>query len=470
MNSKPNSLDLKRHAAYDFALFARLMFPVLNPSVTLDWNWHHEAIAYYLSRCGSGQSKRFLLTMPPRSLKSQLTSVLFPAWMMGRSPQTKFICASYSQVLADRHSRDFAKVMNSRRYKEIFPHVTLSKDTEELIETSVGGFRLATSIGGSITGQGCDFLIIDDPLKADLAHNQNAREGTNDWFSHVAYSRLNHKVNGVIIITMQRLHEGDLAGHVLEMEPWDHLKLSAEAESDETIDLGNGGVHHRKTGDVLHPAREPKFVLDRQARMMGQAAYQAQYQQNPLPDTGNVIQSHWIRYCTEQPERRTGEIIISVDTASKGEDQHDYTAFTIWHLNSKTRQSTLLDVIRIKGEFPEIVSTTVRLHEQYKPNALLVEDRGSGTSLIQELKFRYGIRAIPLKYPGDKKTRMRGVTPAFEAGDVIFIADAPYLSLTLPELLGFPHQKHDDVVDTISQYLTWVRERPRPDIFEVYWD
>jgi hypothetical protein len=197
----------------DFVSFIRMSFDLLHGEPLL-MNWHIEAMAHHLEQVRLGRITRLMINLPPRYLKSLVTSVAFPAWVLGHDPTTRLIVASYGSDLAVKLANDCRTVINSPRYKSIFPGLQISrmKNTESEIATTRGGFRLATSIDGSLTGRGGHIMIIDDPLKPSDASSDPKREHVNAWFKNTLYSRLDDKQKGAIIIVMQRLHDDDLCG------------------------------------------------------------------------------------------------------------------------------------------------------------------------------------------------------------------------------------------------------------------
>ena len=218
-----------------------------------------------------GETKRLIILMPPRNLKSICASVALPAFFLGCDPTQQIICVSYSAELANRHARDCRAVMMAPWYQSAFPltRIDPAKSAETEFMTTRRGFRLATSTGGTLTGRGGDILILDDPMKSDDANSETSRLHCQQWYSNTLFSRLDDKVNGVIILVMQRLHVDDLAGHLMQQGGWEILELPAIAEVEQVIPIGPGRFHHRAIGDVLHPEREPREVLDRLKADMG---------------------------------------------------------------------------------------------------------------------------------------------------------------------------------------------------------
>ena len=441
----------------DLKTFSRKAFRTLNPGSLFDPNWHIDAVTYNLENAAFGHAKRVIINIPPRSLKSVLASVALPAFILGHNPGARLICVSYSQSLAGKLSRDFRRVLESDWYRRIFPKTIVSKDTEDILETTAGGARLSTSVGAVVTGFGAGTIIIDDPMKPDEAPSQAARERVIRYYRETLFSRLDSKVTGVIILVMQRLHEDDLAGHLLREGGWTHLNLPAIATADAIIELGNGNTHVRRIGDVLHPNREPQSALDELRRNLGSAAFEAQYQQAPVPETGNMVKREWLQTYRPPLDRSGMRIAQSWDTALKGDSRADYSVCTTWA--ERGGQHFLLDVFRKQLDFPGLIKAAISLYREHRPNAVLIEDHGSGTSLIQQLRSQQQIYAIGRRSKDDKTTRLSTVLPAFEAGKVVFPHDAPWLPQMLSELFGFPSARYDDQVDSISQYLGWVRDR-----------
>jgi hypothetical protein len=208
----------------DLYSFIRASFPIISGGGHFLPNWHVEAMSYELSEVMRGRTRRLIITVPPRSLKSICASVALPAFVLGHDPSRRIICVSYAEGLARKHANDCRAVMRSDLYRRIFPATRISpaKDTETEVMTTARGSRLATSVGGTLTGRGGNLLIIDDPLKPQEAHSESARESLKQWYSNTLLSRLDHKTEGSIIIVMQRLHPDDLVGHLLEQGAWRH--------------------------------------------------------------------------------------------------------------------------------------------------------------------------------------------------------------------------------------------------------
>ena len=241
-----NELDATLRS--DLSLFVRKVFATVSPNDAFRPNWHIEAIAHELTRCHAGENRRLLITQPPRSLKSICASVAFPAWALGHDPTQRFLCVSYSEGLASEFTRQFRMVTESEWYRRVFPGMRLKTETRAETITTKGGSRVALSVGGSITGRGADFIIIDDPLKAEDGASETARTRVIDWYDGTLSTRLNDKERGVIILVMQRLHQEDLAGFVIERGGWHQLNLPAIATDNQAVPIGPHERHHRQGG------------------------------------------------------------------------------------------------------------------------------------------------------------------------------------------------------------------------------
>lgn len=452
-------------ARLDFCMFLQQMFPLVHGGNLIDWNWHLDAMAFCLSQVEAGETLRLLVNLPPRNLKSFAISVAWVAWMLGRDPTLNFVCVSYSNELSAKLARDCMAIMMSDRYKRIFPKTVISKRRSANYDfnTTRGGGRLATSITGTLTGRGGDYIIIDDPLKPDDANSDTVREQVNDWFRSTLTSRLNDKRTGAIICVMQRLHQYDLSGLMIEDGGWTHLKLPAIATEDGSFPLTRNRVYHRKEGEVLHESREPLEVLQQIQREQGPQIYVSQYQQDPVPAEGNIIKADWFVY-QESPFPAHGEVIQSWDTAVKTGAKNDYSVCVTLRLSGK--YIYVLDVSRRRLEFYELLEAAKGHALEYRTQTLLIEDAASGSSLIQMLREDPApglVLPIPRKVHQDKKSRVQGISSMIHQGRLIFPTAAPWLTDFKAELLAFPSGRFDDQVDALTQALEYIALRgPTP--------
>ncbi len=444
----------------DFVSFVQKVFATLNAGEPYLHNWHIEAICYHLQCCHEGQFKRSIITVPPRHLKSIIASVAYPAWVLGHDPSRQIICASYSQSLANKHARDTRIIIESAWYKACFPNSRIhkSKNSEAEFVTTKQGGRLATSVGGTLTGRGGNLLIIDDSLKADDATSDTALNNANEWFGNTVSSRLNNKVTDPIIVIQQRLHENDLVGFLLDTGEWKHLNLPAIAEEHETIRIAKHALHERLIGDVLHPARESKETLDELQRSLGSYNFAAQYQQRPAPLGGGIVKWEWFKSYEKVPDKEAGDLIVqSWDTASKAEEFHDWSVGTTWMI--KNQKCYLLHVERRRLEYPKLKAHIIRYAKRWEADQILIEDKGAGTSLIQDLRNSCSYNITKFEPKGDKQTRMMEATTIIESEKVLIPKEASWLADFQHEVVSFPKGKHDDQVDSMSQFLIWAKNK-----------
>jgi predicted phage terminase large subunit-like protein len=456
MKQKTPNFDRRSFEALlraDFRPFLEKVFSTLSPGQPFIPTWHHEALAYQLERARRGETRRLIINMPPRSLKSVTASVAFPAFVLGHDPTRRIICVSYSGDLAKKHANDFRAVAEARWYRELFPGTRIGqKDSETEIELTARGSRLATSVGGTLTGRGGDLIIIDDPLKPDDAYSEAKRNAANEWFNNTLLSRLDDKRTGTIILVMQRVHMDDLTGFVTgQSDEWEVLNLPAIAEVDEEIPISDTKVYRRRVGEALSPVREPLSVLENMKVQLGSDAFSAQYQQMPVPPGGAMIKRHWIKRYVQLPPRERSLMLQSWDTASKGGPENDFSVCTTWFI-TRDRRWYLIDVWRKRVDYPELKAAMRTLAFRHAANRVLVEDAGAGIAVVQELLGEAdGILAV--KPDRDKITRMSVVSAKFESGLVFLPERASWLADFEAELFAFPGSRHDDQCDSVSQAL-----------------
>jgi predicted phage terminase large subunit-like protein len=446
----------------DLCGFTERCFYELNPTTEFLPNWHIEVVAGALEACRRGEIKRLIINQPPRSLKSHCGSVVFPAYLLGHKPTAQIICASYGQDLASKHALDCRTLLTSGMYQDLFPGARLSIQRQAVQEfvTTQQGFRLSTSVGGVLTGRGADFIIIDDPLKPEEAISETQRKAVNDWYDHTLLSRLNNKRDGCIILIMQRLHEDDLVGHVLGKEPWTVIRFPAIAEEDETHvipALYGTRQFRRRAGEALHPDREPLETLYRIREALGEYNFAGQYQQAPAPLGGGLVKADWFKtYSDLTLPAKFDMTFQSWDTANKPTELADYSVCTTW--GTKEKHLYLRHVFRKRLGYPELKRAVRDQAEAFGAKTILIEDKASGTQLIQELVHE-GVHAVKQYKPTEEKTmRMHSVTAMIENGFVYLPEKAAWLADYLHELTSFPNAKYDDQADSTSQALDWFKQ------------
>ncbi|WBL80353.1 phage terminase large subunit [Bradyrhizobium xenonodulans] len=445
--------------------FAMKAFSKSFPSKTYSQEWFHELIALKLMT-SLEHATRQIINAPPRSLKSFIVSAAWPAFRLGQDPTHKFICVSYSQVLANEHSANCRRIMESSWYRNLFP-TRLAKSTEDQLVTMEGGSRLAMSVGGTLTGFGADTIIVDDPLNANGAASDGLRQSCNEWFDRSLVSRLDDKAKGSIIVLMQRLHLQDLTGHLIERDGWDHLALPAIAPEIRTIQLKNRSYVWAE-GQPLQK-RESLKTLDDTRSQVGSAVFQTQYLQDPAPDEGNDLKREWLRSYDILPSRQPGdEIVLSCDTAAKAGANSNYSTCLAFLVRNRN-QYYLIDLWRGKVEFPALCQIMLEQWSKHRPGAVLIEDTAMGSPLIHELDRRGLQGLLGIKPTQDKRSRMSGETAKLQAGSLVVPRTAPWLDDFLLEYVSFPFGKTDDMMDALSQFLTWRTQAEQRTTFEADW-
>ena len=463
----------------DLGAFLRAAWHVLEPATTYVHSWHIDAICEHLEAVKSGQIRNLVINMPPRHIKSILVSVVFPVWMWTDQPHIQFLCASYSSILSTRDALKARRLITSQwfqsRWGEVFA-LTGDQNVKTRYENDRNGYRIATSVGGSGTGEGGDIEIADDPLNALDAHSEAAIETANTWWDQTMSTRLNDPRTGARIIVMQRLHENDPTGHVLASGGYEHLCLPAEYEGS-TAKTSIGWSDPRKVkGELLWPERFGQDEIDALKAALGTYGSAGQLQQRPAPEEGGIIKGHWLRtWEAGKPLPTFNYVVQSYDTAFTASTENDPTAMSCWGVfnDDKTGWGVmLLDCWEEFLEYPALRKkcvaewSAVYGHDDAKVSAVLIEEKGSGIPLIQDLR-RAGV-PVQAYNPGraDKVQRMHSISHLVEGGKV-WIPESSrrkgdfvdWSWALVRQLLMFPNATRDDYCDTFSQVLALLRDQ-----------
>ncbi|WGU42068.1 MULTISPECIES: phage terminase large subunit [unclassified Phenylobacterium] len=442
----------------DLLAFVQRVFRDIDPGTQFVMGWHYEAIAWQLARVMRGECRRLIINVPPRSGKSVLATIAWPMFLWGHDPTLKMICVSHTEDLARDFSIKRRAIAESDWYQSLFPDTQMARLRDLELRTSRFGSCFASGVGGAILGRGADVIIVDDPLKGLDALSEASRRRVNDFFDNTLITRLNDKTRGAVVIIMQRLHEDDLVGHVLERGDWEVVSFPAIATEDTVHPLSGrrGDMHRRRAGDLLMPEREPIDVLNELRRAQGSLLFQAQYQQQPAPAGGNVIRREWLRYCDAPPET-FDRLIVSWDTASTLNETSDWSVGQVW--GAKGLDYYLLDVVRDRLEAPDLRRTIVDVAMRWEADTTIIEDTELGRALGQDLRRAGLLRPILIRPYHEKRVRLEAQSARFEAGQVHLPHEAPWLGEYVRELLAFPAGKHDDQVDATSQALDYLTGR-----------
>ena len=426
---------------------------------------HLIALSESLEAIERGELKRLIVLMPPRHGKSELISLRFPCWYLAKHPLDYVVQAGYAESIALTHSRQARDIFILPEMRRLFPSIYYRPEraAQEVIiperqaahewGTKQGGSYYAVGIGGGLTGRGFNVGIIDDPVKdEEEAASQTIREKVWDWYQKVFRTRA--EPNAAIVVVMTRWHQEDLVGRLLD-------------QARENPDADQWEILHFKAltdGEALWPERYPIEELKKIQSSIGSRAFESLYQGNPTIAEGQIIKREWWKYYRELPQFM--RIIHSWDTAFKDKTQNDYSVCTVW---GETQSGYyLLDVWRAKVEFPELKRAAMALDARDKSSAVLVEDKASGQSLIQELQRDTKIPVIPFKVDSDKVARVYAITPLMEAGKVFLPESAPWLFDYIEELSAFPNAAHDDQVDSTTQALSFMRGKLEQEAIVIY--
>lgn len=439
-----------------------------------------DEIDNFLNEVIAKKSPRLMLFAPPRHGKSEIVSRRFPAYALGKNPDMSFIATSYASDLSTRNNRDVQRIIDDVTYSEIFPAVRLNgknirtvsqsqwlrnADIFEIVNRK-GVYRSA-GVGGGITGMGGDILIVDDPIKdAEQANSSVYRDKVWDWFTSTLYTRSAY--GGGILIILTRWHEDDLAGRLLEAkkkgegDDWRVVSFPAIADSDEVF---------RKKGEALQPERFNLSALHNIKKAVGSRVWNSLYQQRPSALEGSLFKrDNWqyFQFLSEKPEEiikqlNINKVIQAWDTAFKKTDQADFSAGIT--LGVSDSRYYILDLFKEKVEYPELKRSVQQYSDKWKPQVILVEDKASGQSLIQELKRNTRMPILPYQVDRDKIARANAVTPIHEAKLCYLPEKSAWVADFIDSLATFPNGAHDDDVDSFSMVLDYA-SRGTSGIFE----
>jgi predicted phage terminase large subunit-like protein len=472
--------------------FTKKAFSILKPRDKFVDNWHIELLCDYLQCVAKNipvhenvkhlfkgltsdfRLSHLLICMPPRSLKSVCVSTTLNAWHWIENPFEQFLCASSTYKLSVDHALNCRKIIFSDWYRLNWgQNFSLAEDqnTKNNYRTNFSGSRNSVSVDSKITGMNGDILIADDLNDMGEVESVAKRTKALTFWNQVFTTRENNPETSRKIIMQQRGHALDIAGDVISKEneiPVTKLILKAEATEDEEwySPLTGKLLFSRKCGDVLCEKRLSKEFLRKRKKQVGDRAYNAQFQQKPNTDSGNIIKPHLFLRLKDDPQ--PVRIIQSIDTAFKEGEDNDYSVcMTIYHYRQDEQDMYYIKHIA-KGRwgFPELHARILQGIKIFKPNQILIEDKASGQSLIQQLKTDYEIRVLikPIKVDKDKITRAYAVTNIIEQGRVSVPESSSWLADFIDELESFPFGSHDDSVDTLTQVLNWAETKKPPQI------
>jgi len=448
------------------AEFAKRAWHVLEPAAPLKWGWALDAICLHLEAVTKGDITRLLMNVPPGSMKSLLTGVIWPAWEWGPRdmPEMRYVGTAHEETLAIRDSRRCRDLIKSEWYQRLWP-VKLSSDLDGKREfgNERKGIRQARSFT-SMTGVRGDRIILDDPISADNANSDAKLAAARIAFTETLPTRVNSDRSAIVVI-MQRLNEQDVSGVILGMGlPYVHLCIPMRYDPKHHCSTPIWSDPRTQEGELMFPERFGEDQVSELERTLGSYGAAGQLQQRPAPRGGGIIKTAWFGYWHTLPALEWVEVFA--DTALKTGEANDYSVLQAWG-RSTVGQAVLIDQIRGKWEAPELLAQARAFWHKHSQRATAparsmgVEDKASGTGLIQSLR-REGVpvRAIPRSK--DKQSRGHDAAPFIESGNVLMPADAPWLSDLLAECQAFPTGAHDDQLDPMFDAIDAVQRRAAP--------
>jgi len=414
---------------------------------------HHKIFADKLERVARGELKRLIVNMPPRHTKSEFASYLFPAWVMGQSPETKIIQATHTAELAVGFGRKVKNLLDSDIYRDVFPKMELARDAKASgrWSTNEGGEYYAVGVGGALAGRGANLCIIDDPVSEQDALSPTALDNIYEWYTSGPRQRL--QPGGSIIIVMTRWSIRDLTAKVLQKQ--------AEGGADQWEVVEFPAIFP-DTDNVLWPEFWSRDELDGVKASIPVAKWNAQYLQNPTAEEGAIIKREWWNVWESDDPPVVDYVIQSYDTAFTKSERADYSAITTWGVfypdEGDEAAIILLDAEKGRWEFPELKDAALRLYEEFEPDMVLIEQKASGTPLTQDLR-KMGIPVSGFT-PGrgaDKFSRMNACSPVFESG-MVWCPETRWAEEVIEECAAFPNGEHDDLADSMTQAILRFRQ------------
>ncbi len=462
-----NYLHLQEAAKYEaldsLHSFTKLMWHVVEPKQPFVDNWHIGAITEHLQAVTDGQIKELIISVPPRHMKSIAVAVMWPAWVWLLKPEKRWIFSSYAQHLSVRDSIKCRRVISSPIYKDVFkPSWSLSGEQNQKtrFNNTATGYRIATSVKGSGTGEGGDFVVVDDPMKASDGESELKRENVIEWWDNEMSTRGNDPETAARVIIMQRLHQKDLAGHCAKQGGYDVLRLPAEFDEKPSITSIGWTDPRKNKGELLWPDRFSQPVIDALKKKLGSRGTASQLQQDPKSSEDGLFKRRWWKYYKEMPARGQWlEIVQFWDTAQKPGISNDPSVCATWVRTASGFY--LVDLFREKLEYPQLKAAAKAQAAKWQPNAIQIEDKSSGISLIQDLRQETTL-PIVVYDPGqnDKQVRAAAATPTVESGNCFLPEVAPWVEDYIKEHEEFPDGENDDQVDTTSQMVDYFTRKP----------
>jgi len=426
---------------------------------------HHRILADMLMAIEQGEKDRICVNIPPRHGKSQLVSIFFPAWFLGRNPNKKVMMVSHTTDLAVDFGRKVRNLIAVDAYKSIFPTVNLASDSKSAgrWNTSVGGEYYACGVGSALAGRGADLLLVDDPHSEQDVINGNFSvfEKAYEWYTFGARTRL--MPGGRVAIIQTRWHMDDLTGRVVR-----DMGQNERADEFEVIEFpAILDIKDAKTGKSVQKPLWPEFfdldALLRTKASMPTFQWNAQYQQEPTAEEAALIKREWWNIWTKEDPPKCEYLIMSLDSAAEKHNRADFTALTTWGVffneDTDAYNIILLNSIKKRLEFPELKQLALEEYADWEPDSFIVEKKSSGVAIFQEMR-RMGLPVqeyTPHRGSGDKLARLNSVADIVASG-IVWVPETRWAEEVVEEIAGFPFMSHDDLVDSTVMALMRFRQ------------
>lgn len=445
----------------DLSFFTKQAFKVLEPETPYKHNWHVDVISDHLDLVYKRQIRNLDINIPPRTIKSLLVNVIFPCWVWTKESHIKFISASHSDSLSTGFNIKRRQLINSEFFQNFWP-MDLKEDIDRKnhFANTNNGFMKSISVGGAVTGEGADFLIWDDLIKAEEAFSKTKREATHRWLSQTVYNRLNDKKTGCRINVNQRTHAYDVSGFIQENYEFERLVIPMQ-KIESQIENCTGWKDPRQVGEFIHPERYGQKEKDDEYKGLGVYGWSGQMQQSPSPVGGGIIKKEWIRYYEDASlPKHFSQKIITADLTFKGGESSDYVSYQCWAKDQN--YFYLIDLVRGKWSYSESKEKFKIFCDKHSDASLkYVEDKANGPALISDLKLDIrGIVAWPERKDlkqASKVQRLHLTQPLYESGLVYLPKNIELVSTFVEELTSFTENGsttgHDDMVDTSTMGL-----------------
>lgn len=475
----------------DFATFFKVAFAQLNPKKDIQDQWFFPIIFNQLNQLENDEIGRMIFNLPPRQFKSTIISVIWPAWLLAKDPGLEILCASASRELAVNFSKQTRMIMLSDWYIRLFSETRILKGRNNAhhFYTSCNGSRFAATTSSDIMGFGGDYLILDDPQNPTKMRSINYREKTKNWFQEIFVNRINNANTGKIILATQRLHEFDLTADILSSDQfnvWNQLSLPMVAVNDEYFIINDREITREK-GEILNiNMYKNREEVEKRRVEIGEEAYMAQFQQNPIANENAIITEKMLKYydyveLAEDLRLKRLQIVQSWDTASSPKFDAAFSVGTTWAV--KDNNYYLIAMFREQLEYHDLKEAMIKEYHTYAfdtpDRVVLIENKDSGRGLISELKRLFRVEEVnPV---GSKRDRLKDMSFLFKNGMVFLPRSVSWLNDVKEELLNFGggqssrgNSKHSDIVDSMTQFLNYANQHrkyaailPKITVFEM---